>query len=236
MNPLLEIKRVYSGYQDINILWDINLEINKGQIVKLLGPNGAGKSTLLNTIMGILKCTKGQIIFNGEDITNKSVRERVEMGLTLVPEGRQLFPELSVQENLEVAALATKSSIKAKEENLSLVYQLFPRLKERLKQRAETLSGGEQQMLTIARALMTNPVLLMLDEPSQSLAPRIIEEIYDAILRLNKQKGLTIILSEQQITKVLDESELAVVLEFGKVVFKGPTRNIMPELKKIYVG
>lgn len=175
-------------------------------------------------------------MFNGEDITNKSVRERVEMGLALVPEGRQLFPELSVQENLEVAAWATKSGEKSKEENLSLVYQIFPRLKERLKQRAETLSGGEQQMLTIARSLMSNPIMLMLDEPSQGLAPLIIEEVYEAILRLNKQKGLTILISEQQLTRVLDKSELAVVLEFGKVVFKGPIGKIMPNLKKIYVG
>ncbi len=214
----------------------MSLEIDKGQIVKLFGPNGAGKSTLLNTIMGILKCTKGQIIFNGEDITNKSVRERVEMGLALVPEGRQLFPELSVQENLEVAARATKRGEKSKEENLSLVYQIFPRLKERLKQRAETLSGGEQQMLTIARALMSNPIMLMLDEPSQGLAPLVVEEVYEAISRLNKQKGLTILISEQQLTKVLDKSELAVVLEFGKVVFKGPIGNIVADLKKIYVG
>lgn len=212
------------------------MEIDRGQIVRLFGPNGAGKSTLLNTIMGTLKCTKGQIMFNGEDITNKSVKERVEMGLALVPEGRQLFPELSVQDNLEVAALATESSKKAREENLSLVYQIFPRLKERLKQRAETLSGGEQQMLTIARSLMTNPLLLMLDEPSQGLAPIVIEEIYGAILRLNKQKGLTILISEQQLTKVLDKSEIAVVLEFGKVVFKGPIDNIISDLKKIYVG
>lgn len=236
MKFLLEVKGVCSGYQDINICWDVSLEIDKGQIVRLFGPNGAGKSTLLNTIMGTLKCTKGQIMFNGEDITNKSVKERVEMGLALVPEGRQLFPELSVQDNLEVAALATESSKKAREENLSLVYQIFPRLKERLKQRAETLSGGEQQMLTIARSLMTNPLLLMLDEPSQGLAPLVIEEIYRAILRLNKQKGLTILISEQQLTKVLDKSEIAVVLEFGKVVFKGPIDNIISDLKKIYVG
>ncbi|MEM2506588.1 MAG: ABC transporter ATP-binding protein [Candidatus Aenigmatarchaeota archaeon] len=233
---MLEVREICSGYHDVNILWNINLEIEKGQIVKLFGPNGAGKSTLLNTIMGTIRCTKGQIIFNGEDITNKSVRERIEMGLALVPEGRQLFPELSVQENLKVAALATERSRKAREENLSLVYQIFPQLKERLKQRAETLSGGEQQMLTIARSLMTNPVMLMLDEPSQGLAPRVIEEIYEALRRLNKQKGLTILISEQQLTKVLDKSELAVVLEFGKVVFKGPIDNIMSNLKKIYVG
>lgn len=186
--------------------------------------------------MGILKCTKGHIIFNGKDITNKSVRERVEMGLALVPEGRQLFPELTVQENLEVAALATKNGEKAKKENLSLVYQIFPRLKERLKQRAETLSGGEQQMLTIARALMTNPVMLMLDEPTQGLAPVVIEEIYNAILYLNRQRDLTILISEQQLTRMIEESEFAIVLEFGKIAHKGFTKNVLPSLKKFYVG
>jgi branched-chain amino acid transport system ATP-binding protein len=233
---MLEVRGIYSGYQDINILWDVNLEIKKGQIVYLFGPNGAGKSTLLNTIMGTLKCKSGSILFNGEDITNKSVRERVEMGLALVPEGRQLFPELSVQQNLEVAAVATRRGEKRKEENYSLVYQIFPRLKERLKQRADTLSGGEQQMLTIARSLMTDPSMLMLDEPSQGLAPIVIDEIYGAISRLNKQKGVTILISEQQLTRILDESSFAIVLEFGKVVFRGPTRDVIPDLKKIYIG
>ncbi|MGB9614632.1 MAG: ABC transporter ATP-binding protein [Fervidobacterium sp.] len=233
---MLEVRGVCSGYEDINILWDVNLEIKRGQIVYLLGPNGAGKSTLLNTIMGILKCKSGSILFNGEDITNKCVRERVEMGLALVPEGRQLFPELSVQQNLEVAALATRRGEKRKEENYSLVYQIFPRLKERLKQRADTLSGGEQQMLAIARSLMTDPSMLMLDEPSQGLAPIAIDEVYGAISRLNKQKGVTILISEQQLTRILDESSFAIVLEFGKVVLKGATKDIIIDLKKIYVG
>jgi len=236
MGTMLEVKDLCSGYQETIILRDINLKITKGQIASLLGPNGAGKSTLLNTLMGVLTCTRGRIFFKGEDITNKGIRDRVEMGLALVPEGRHLFPELTVQQNLEVAAMATRKGERRKEENFELVYQIFPRLKERARQRAETLSGGEQQMLTIARALMTNPDMLMLDEPSQGLAPLVIYEICEAILHLNKQMGVTILISEQQLTRALDISDFAIVLEFGKVVYKGPIGDIISELKKIYVG
>lgn len=236
MGTMLEVKDLCSGYQETIILRDINLKITKGQIASLLGPNGAGKSTLLNTLMGVLTCTRGRIFFKGEDITNKGIRDRVEMGLALVPEGRHLFPELTVQQNLEVAAMATRRGERRKEENFELVYQIFPRLKERARQRAETLSGGEQQMLTIARALMTNPDMLMLDEPSQGLAPLVIYEICEAILHLNKQMGVTILISEQQLTRALDISDFAIVLEFGKVVYKGPIGDIISELKKIYVG
>jgi len=236
MGTMLEVKDLCSGYQETIILRDINFKITKGQIASLLGPNGAGKSTLLNTLMGVLTCTRGRIFFKGEDITNKGIRDRVEMGLALVPEGRHLFPELTVQQNLEVAAMATRRGERRKEENFELVYQIFPRLKERARQRAETLSGGEQQMLTIARALMTNPDMLMLDEPSQGLAPLVIYEICEAILHLNKQMGVTILISEQQLTRALDISDFAIVLEFGKVVYKGPIGDIISELKKIYVG
>jgi len=233
---MLEVQDLCSGYQETIILRDINFAITRGQIVNLLGPNGAGKSTLLNTLIGVLTCTRGRIFFKDEDITTKGIRDRVEMGLALVPEGRHLFPELTVQQNLEVAAMATRRGEKRKEENFELIYQIFPRLKERAKQRAETLSGGEQQMLTIARALMTNPDMLMLDEPSQGLAPLVVNEIYEVISHLNKQMGVTILISEQQLTRALDISDFAIVLEFGKVVYKGPIGDIISELKKIYVG
>jgi len=234
---MLEVKSVCSGYQETNVIWNIDLEVNKGQIVNILGANGSGKTTLLNTIMGISECRNGCIVFKGENITKKSVRKRVEMGLALVPEGRQLFPELTVQETLQVAALATKRGVENKDENYKLVFQIFPRLKERLKQRVETLSGGEQQMLTIARALMTNPDMLLLDEPSQGLAPLIVDEIYSAILSLNKKKETTILISEQQLlSRIIETSDMVVVLEFGKVVYKGPMANIISNLKGIYVG
>jgi branched-chain amino acid transport system ATP-binding protein len=233
---MLTVKGLESGYGEMQVLWGVDLEVKKKSITTVLGPNGAGKSTTLKTIFGIIKPWKGVVQFDGKDVTNLRPHKKVEMGITLVPEGRHLFPNMTVYENLILGAY-TKRAEEKKDESLELVYSLFPRLKERERQKAGTLSGGEQQMLAIARALMTNPKLILMDEPSQGLAPKLVKEVFETIVKM-KDEGLTILLVEQNVYASLEISDYAYVLHEGKIAFGGSVEEVKEseEIKKAYLG
>lgn len=223
---LLRLKNVETYYGKIHALRGINLEVRRGQIVTLLGSNGAGKSTTLKTISGLVQAFAGTIEFMGQDITREMPHIIVEMGLIHVPEGRRIFRDLTVEENLELGSFTLKDNKKRKE-RLEHVYELFPILKQRKRQYGGTLSGGEQQMLAIGRAMMVTPKLLLLDEPSMGLAPIIVQEIMKIIKRLN-QEGITILLVEQNAKMALKLADYGYVLETGKIVME----NYGYELKK----
>lgn len=232
----LKIENLKVSYRSIKALKGVSLEVEKGEIVTLIGSNGAGKSTLMNSVSGIIPAESGKIIFDGKDITNKPPQKIVKSGLILCPEGRQVFPKMSIYENLMMGAITINSKQEI-QNNLEKAYELFPILKERSKQMAGTLSGGEQQMLSVGRALMSSPKLLMLDEPSLGLAPLIIQEIFNLIGRINKM-GTTILLVEQNARMALKISHKAYVLETGNVVLSGASddmRNNM-DIQKAYLG
>jgi branched-chain amino acid transport system ATP-binding protein len=232
----LKIENLKVSYGSIKALKGVSLEVEKGEIVTLIGSNGAGKSTLMNSVSGIIPAESGKIIFDGKDITNKPPQKIVKSGLILCPEGRQVFPKMSIYENLMMGAITINSKQEI-QNNLEKAYELFPILKERSKQMAGTLSGGEQQMLAVGRALMSSPKLLMLDEPSLGLAPLIIQEIFNLIGRINKM-GTTILLVEQNARMALKISHKAYVLETGNVVLSGAAddmRNNM-DIQKAYLG
>ncbi len=233
---MLIVKDLESGYGEMQVLWGVSLEVKKDSITTVLGPNGAGKSTTLKSIFGIIKPWNGTIEFNGEDVTNLPPHKKVELGMTLVPEGRHLFPNMTVDENLVLGAY-TKRAEERLSDSLELVYNLFPRLKERAKQKAGTLSGGEQQMVAIARALMTCPELILMDEPSQGLAPKLVSEVFETVMKL-KEEGLTILLVEQNVYASLEISDYAYVLHEGKIAFGGSIDEIKEseEIKKAYLG
>lgn len=233
---MLQIKNVYAGYGDINILFDINMQIKKNQIVSLVGANGAGKSTLISVLTGILKPSSGSIELNGVNIEKLPVNKIVEMGLIQVPEGRQIFPNLTVLENLEIGGL-TKRAKNNREKRLKWIYELFPILYERSSQKAGTLSGGEQQMLAIGRGLMGDPDILILDEPSLGLAPKIVETIFEVIKEINAS-GKTIFLVEQNTYKALSCSDWAYVIENGSIVMEDFGENLLKNdrVRKAYLG
>ncbi len=233
---MLKVEGLESGYGTMQVLWGADLEVKKGTITTVLGPNGAGKSTLLNTIFGLVKPWDGKILFNGEDVTYYPPHKKVESGLTIVLEGRHLFPSMSVRENLILGAYTDRAMEKLNE-SLELIYTLFPVLKERSEQLAGTLSGGEQQMLAIARSLMTNPEIVLMDEPSQGLAPKLVMEVFNTISRL-KDEGLTILLVEQNVFASLEISDYAYVLNEGRMVLGGTIDEIKDseEIKKVYLG
>jgi branched-chain amino acid transport system ATP-binding protein len=193
---LLRVENLESGYGPMQVLWQPSIEVKQGSITALLGPNGVGKSTLLGTIFGSVMPWAGTITFEGTDVTRLPTHKKVDLGITLVPEGKHLFKGMSVIENLTMGAYR-KEALKAKDETLEMVFSLFPVLKERAWQTAGSLSGGEQQMVTIGRSLMTKPQLIMLDEPSQGLAPKLVGEVFETIEKLNVDVGLTILLVEQ---------------------------------------
>ncbi len=234
---VLEVRGLESGYGETQVLFGVDLRVEKGTITALLGPNGAGKSTTLWTIMGVVEPWKGTIKFNGKDVTRLPPYGKTRLGMVLVPEGRRLWPDLTVEENLLLASLIPRAREKAKE-NLELVYNLFPRLKERRKQLAGTLSGGEQQMLAIARGLMLNPEILMLDEPSLGLAPKLVQEIAEIVRRLRDEEGKTILLVEQNIHIALKIANYGYVLENGRVVVEGDPQTLEadPRVKEAYLG
>jgi len=234
-DKLLVVDNINVYYGAIHAIKGISFEVNQGEIVTLIGANGAGKSTTLNTISGLLKSKTGSIRFNGEDIAKIPAHKLVEKGLSQVPEGRRVFLQMTVQENLEMGAYTAKGS--ATEQNMEKVYTQFPRLKERYKQVAGTLSGGEQQMLAMGRALMSEPKLLMLDEPSMGLAPILVEQIFDIIKELHKQ-GTTILLVEQNAQMALDVADRAYVLETGKVTLSGKASDLLhnDSVRKAYLG
>jgi len=233
---VFEATDVAAGYGDTQVLWGISLAVEKGQLVALIGANGAGKTTTLKTVCGLVKTTAGTIKYNGKPITGRPVHEVVDLGITLVPEGRQLFPKMTVEENLRAGAyLARAKANRAR--NLDRVYETFPRLKERRAQMAETMSGGEQQMVAIGRALMQDPELIMFDEPSLGLSPLMVEEIFRVIERLHAE-GLTVFLVEQNVKQTLRVADYCYVLENGRVVQEGTGGELEadPKVREAYLG
>ncbi len=233
---ILEIHDVTSGYGEVQILWGTSLVLERGKMTALVGANGAGKTTMLHTIMGLIKPWSGSILFEGEDVSKLSAHEKADRGLILVPEGRQLFTDMSVFENLEMGA----SPVRARphiEKNLELVFEIFPRLEERKDQKAGTLSGGEQQMLAVARGIMAEPMLLMMDELSLGLAPALVLELFER-LDLLKYAGITLFLVEQNVQLALAVSDYGFVLSQGKVDLEGPSRDLInnEHIRAAYLG
>ena len=231
---MLEVKDLVVHFGVINAIKGISFEVPAGKIVTLIGANGAGKTTTLRTLSGLKRPTTGTITLDGADITRLSAQERVRRGMSQVPEGRRIFPEMTVLENLELGAFLRKDAVAA---DYDEVYGRFPRLAERRKQLAGTLSGGEQQMLAMGRALMAKPSVLLLDEPSMGLAPLLVQEIFDIIVNINKA-GTTVLLVEQNANIALQIANRAYVLETGSVVLSGPAAELAAtdEVKKAYLG
>lgn len=233
---MLEIKNLNVHYGVIHALKDISLTVNAGEIVTLIGANGAGKTTTLRTISGLKKATSGEILLEGKVITHLSAPEKVELGISQVPEGRRIFPEMSVLENLELGAFLRNDKEEIKKD-LEHIYQLFPILSNRKKQMAGTLSGGEQQMLAMGRALMSRPRILLLDEPSMGLAPLLVREIFDIITDINRS-GTTILLVEQNANMALSIAHRAYVIENGSIVISGKGEELAKssDIQKAYLG
>jgi len=233
---LLELKNINSGYGEFRVLFDVSLKVEKGEIVALVGPNGAGKTTTLKTIMGMTTLYSGDILYNGSSIRKMPTHKRVDVGINMVPEGRRIFKTLTVYENL-VAGAYTRRAREKLNDTLEFVYSLFPRLKERRNQIAGTLSGGEAQMLAIARALMSLPEVLLLDEPSLGLAPKIVIEVFETVKRLRNEAGKTILLVEQHVKHSLELADRGYVIEQGKIVLEGEAKSLLSDenLKKAYL-
>jgi branched-chain amino acid transport system ATP-binding protein len=223
---MLKISNVETFYGKIQALRGVDLEVNQGEIVSLIGSNGAGKSTLLMTISGVNKAKRGNIVFNGENIENREPHKIVDLGICQVPEGRRIFSRLTVEENLRLGAHANEKG-KYFETDIKEVYDLFPVLSDRKTQRGGTLSGGEQQMLAIGRALMSKPKVLLLDEPSLGIAPKLVNQIFISIKNINKEKNVTIFLVEQNAKKALELADRAYVLVNGKVTIKGSGQELL---------
>ena len=232
---MLEIRNLHAGYGSVEILRGIDLDVHQGEIVAVLGSNGVGKSTLNNNISALYKPFSGAIRFEGEDITGLSSSEVVKRGLIHVPEGRRVFPNLNVRENLELGSYARGTA--KRQQNIERVVAIFPRLKERFAQQAGTLSGGEQQMLAIGRGLMSEPELLIMDEPSLGLSPRLVDEMFALIQRLNAE-GQSILLMEQNAVQTLAIAHRAYIIENGRVAMKGAAADMLrdPDLRKNYLG
>lgn len=236
---MLELKNVSASYGRIEVLHNININVKEGEIVTIIGANGAGKTTTLRTISGLLNPSKdSEIFFMGKRIDQLGADKVVAAGLALVPEGRRVFPKLSVLENLEMGAYLRKKDKEGVLNDLKKVYELFPRLEERKKQRAITLSGGEQQMLAVGRALMTKPTLMMLDEPSMGLAPLIVQDIFNTIKRINKEEGTTILLVEQNAKMALAAADHGYVLRNGEITLHDTGQALLhnEEVRKAYLG
>ena len=233
---MLEVKDLEVYYGVIQAIKGISFEVNQGEVIALIGANGAGKTTTLHTITGLLSPKKGQVIFEGKDITKVPAHKIVSMGMAHVPEGRRVFAELSVYENLKMGAY-TRNDKNEIEESLANVYRRFPRLEERKNQMAGTLSGGEQQMLAMGRALMSKPKIILMDEPSMGLSPILVNEIFD-IIRAVSESGTTVLLVEQNAKKALAIADRAYVLETGKIVLEGNAKDLLEDdsIKKAYLG
>ena len=233
---LLELKNVEAAYGNIKALKGISLSVPEGKIVTLIGANGAGKSTTMKTIMGVMKPVAGEVIFKGENISGKKTHRIVKRGLVLVPEGRQILQNMTVRENLEMGAFQRKDE-KEIAEDLTKVFERFPRLFERQTQLGGTLSGGEQQMLAIGRAMMARPEVMLLDEPSMGLAPLVVQQIFDVIKDINKM-GTTVLLVEQNARKALQIADYAYVMETGRIVMEGPAQEVAsnPDVMAAYLG
>lgn len=236
MKELLKVENLNSYYGNIHAIRDINLEIFEGEIITLIGSNGAGKTTTLNSLSGLISQKNGRIIFNDRDISKFTAHQIAALGFILCPEGRQVFTDMSILENLKMGAYLRKNKNEV-ENDLNFVYELFPILKDRKNQSAQTLSGGEQQMLAIARSYMSKPKLLMLDEPSLGIAPIVVKKIFEAIKEISRQ-GTTILLVEQNATLALEHSHRAYVLASGEISLQGTSSDLLsnPEIKKAYLG
>ncbi|MEM2873083.1 MAG: ABC transporter ATP-binding protein [Nitrososphaerales archaeon] len=233
---MLEVDGVSASYGNVQILWNVSLNVKEGEIVTILGPNGAGKTTLVKTILGLLHPNSGSIKFFDKRIDKLPTYKIVDIGIVLVPEGREIFPKMTVYENLLLGAY-TNAAEKNKDQSLETIFQIFPVLKERRKQLAQTLSGGEQQMLAIARGLMSKPKLLIMDEPSLGLAPMLVQKIFNSMREIN-EKGVTILLVEQNVHRALEIADRGYLLEAGKMVLSGDWNELLANehVKKAYLG
>jgi len=236
MPALLEVDGLKSGYGEVQVLWGISLKVAPGKMTTIVGANGAGKSTTLRSIMGSVRPSGGRVLLRGKDVTKLSPHAKANQGMVLVPEGRQLFPDMSVEENLEMGAYAPRAR-KREEESLERVYDLFPRLKERRKQKSSTLSGGEQQMLAMGRGLMQQPDVLMIEELSLGLAPVLAQQLFLTLKKLREQ-GMTIVLVEQNVHLALALSDYTYVLSEGRIHIEGESREVasMDEVRRAYLG
>lgn len=233
---MLEVENVSAAYGLVQILWDVSFKIKEKEIVSVIGPNGAGKTTLVKTVMGLLPAKTGTIRFKGENIEKLRPYEIVKKGVTLIPEGREIFPKMTVEENMLLGAytINDKNAVKESKER---IYQIFPVLKKKEKALAQTLSGGEQQMLVICRSLMSNPELLILDEPSLGLAPILVGKVLDTLRKINEE-GVTVLLVEQNIRDSLNIADRGYVLEKGKIIIEGKGRELLSNehIKEVYLG
>jgi branched-chain amino acid transport system ATP-binding protein len=236
---MLEVKNINAFYGNIQALFGVSLEVKQGEIVTLIGANGAGKTTTLNTISGLVKPTEeGEVIFEGNRLDRMKAPAIVRRGIMHVPEGRRIFSGLTVKENLEMGAVTRKCSRAEINSDLEKVFSVFPRLEERISQRGWSLSGGEQQMLAVGRAIMANPKMILFDEPSLGLAPVLVDVVFDSITKLNKELGVTILLVEQNAFMALQISDRAYVIENGKIRVSGKSNELLdnPEVKAAYFG
>ncbi len=233
---MLEVKHLKAGYSGVPVVHDVSFKVAEGSIVGLIGSNGSGKSTTLKAITGLIKPLGGEITFEGKNLANMPAHKLTELGISMVPEGRHLFGKMSVQDNLIMGAYLIKDKAKQKE-MLDKIYTIFPRVQERLKQTAETLSGGEQQMVAIARGLMSDPRLLILDEPSLGLAPKLVGEVFEFVREI-KALGLTIVLVEQNVNETLALADYIYVVQNGETVIEGAAEEMKQneEIKKAYLG
>jgi len=233
---MLEIRNLSVHYGGIHALQGVDIDVPEGRIVTLIGANGAGKSTTLRSIVGLVKTSGGSVKWNGETLTGLATKDIVSKGVVLVPEGRRIFPNLTVEENLKLGAYGRKDKAGIAADEIK-VFDLFPRLKERIKQKGGTLSGGEQQMLAVARALMTKPKLLMMDEPSLGLAPLFVKMIFEIIRTINKE-GTTVLLIEQNAKAALEVADYGYVLETGRIILQGKGRELLADdrVRKAYLG
>ena len=233
---MLELKNLNSGYDFLQVLWDVSLTVDDGEFVALIGPNGAGKSTTLRTIAGIVEAKSGEILFNEETITGEPAHLVSRMGISYVSEALNLFTDMSVRENLLLGAYAVKER-EVQLETLEYIFELFPRLEERRDQLTGTMSGGERKMTAIARGMMSNPTLMLVDEPSLGLQPNLTYDVFDALLKLRDQ-GVTILLVEQNVNATLDITDRAYILEQGRIVMEGPSKEVKSNehVRNAYLG
>lgn len=233
---LLEVNNLTAGYGEVQVLWDVSLRLERGRLTALVGSNGVGKTTLLRTIVGLVKPWSGSVAFDGEDVTKLTPHAKAQRGMILVPEGRQLFAEMSVYENLEMGAFSGRARPHFNE-NLEQVFGMFPRMSERVDQKAGTLSGGEQQMLAVARGLMAHPEMLMMDELSLGLAPVLVLELFEVLQQL-KGAGMSMLLVEQNVQLALAVSDYAYVVADGRIVLEGPSHEVAEEesVREAYLG
>lgn len=233
---MLQIKNIDVFYGDLQVIWDVSFSVNQGEIVALIGANGAGKSTILRTISGLVHPTAGDIVFDGHVINKLPAHSLIEHGLVHIPEARRLFPEMTVEENLDIGSLRGDAK-KNRKSGKDKIFELFPRLAERRRQQAGTLSGGEQQMLAIGRGLMSRPKLMMLDEPSLGLAPILVKEVFRVINQV-RSEGMTVLIVEQNVKQTLSVADRAYVLENGKLVMQGNAKELADDehVKAAYLG